>query len=338
MRIAVAGGGCGLGCLLASQISRAKSAHNVLVLSRTPKPIYESLDIQVQIVDYFNPESLQYALRGVDLVISTVSGREQINLILAAGEGTVRHFVPAEFEGKLWQRPPRDGSTAGESALAWLQTFQNRNLMKYTVFSCGVLMEIFHPLGLGSFDMGFRAGVSHPNSYLINLPEATAEYAVQNAQGQPPGSICLTSVYDLVHFVVLALELGLDAWPREFTLRGDRLSVQELVETYGSARNGKLTPPCPKLVGRGQTNEFLYLVFYPAVTFSYVAQVYSSAQLYLTYYSQSGNELKAGYYRRLMATADGRYDFQEATLNETLQNNHMMDFVPMTFAQWLDKI
>ncbi|CAI6100174.1 unnamed protein product [Clonostachys chloroleuca] len=312
MRIAVAGGG-GLGCLLASQISRAKSAHNVLVLSRTPKPIYESLDIQVQIVDYFIPESLQYALRGVDLVISTVSGREQINLILAAGEGTVRHFVPAEFEGKLWQRPPWDGSTAGASAhaLALLQTFENRNLMKYTVFSCGVLMEIFHPLGLGSFDIGFRAGVSHPGSYLLNVPEATAEYAGQNAQGQPPSSICLTSVYDLVHFVVLALELGLDAWPREFTLRGDRLSVQELVETYGIARN---------------------------VTFSYVAQVYSSAQLFLTYYSQNRDELKAGYYRRLMATADGRYDFQEATLNETLQNNHMMDFVPMTFAQWLDKI
>lgn len=214
-------------------------------------------------MDYFIPESLQYALRGVDLVISTVSGREQINLILAAGEGTVRHFVPAEFEGKLWQRPPWDGSTAGASAhaLALLQTFENRNLMKYTVFSCGVLMEIFHPLGLGSFDIGFRAGVSHPGSYLLNVPEATAEYAGQNAQGQPPSSICLTSVYDLVHFVVLALELGLDAWPREFTLRGDRLSVQELVETYGIARNGKLAPPCPKLVGRSQTNEFLYLVF-----------------------------------------------------------------------------
>uniref|UniRef100_A0A8H7NFT6 NAD(P)-binding domain-containing protein n=1 Tax=Bionectria ochroleuca TaxID=29856 RepID=A0A8H7NFT6_BIOOC len=185
MRIALAGDG-GLGYLLASQISRAKSAHNVLVLSRTPKPIYESLDIQVQIVDYFNPESLQYALRGVDLVISTVSGREQINLILAAGEGTVRHFVPAEFEGKLWQRPPWDGSTAGSSAeyaLALLQTFENRNLMKYTVFSCGVLMEIFHPLGLGSFDMGFRAGVS--GSFLLNIPEATAEYVAQNAQGQP---------------------------------------------------------------------------------------------------------------------------------------------------------
>jgi hypothetical protein len=290
-------------------------------------------------VDYFNPESLQYALQGVDLVISTVSGREQINLILAAGEGTVRHFVPAEFEGKLWQRPPWDGSTAGSAhALALLETFENRNLMKCTVFSCGVLMEIFHPLGLGSFDMGFRAGVSTPGSFLLDVAEATAEYVAQNAQGQPPSSICLTSVYDLVHFVVLALELGLDAWPREFTLRGDRLSVQELVETYGSARNGKLTPPCPVLVGRGKTNEFLYLVFYPAVTFSYVAQGYSSAQLFLTYYSQSRDEVKAGYYRRLMATADGRYDFQEATLNETLQNNHMMDFVPMTFAQWLDKI
>ncbi|VUC37454.1 unnamed protein product [Clonostachys rosea] len=289
------------------------SAHNVLVLSRTPKPIYDSLDIQVQIVNYFNPESLQYALRGVDLVISTVSGREQINLILAAGQGTVRHFVPAEFEGKLYQRPPWDGRTAGVSAhaLALLDSFKLQNLMRYTVFSCGVLMEIFHPLGLGSFDIGFRAGVSHPNSYLLNVAEATAEYAEQNAQGQPPSRICLTSVYDLVRFVVLALELGLDAWPREFTLRGDRLSVQELVQRYSFARN---------------------------VTFNHIPSDYSSSQFFLTYYSQNQDEVKAGYYRRLMATADGRYDFQEATLNETLQNSGMMDFVPMNFAQWLDKI
>jgi hypothetical protein len=55
----------------------------------------------VVVVDYDNQTDLLYALRGTDLVISTISGSPQINLIDAASRAEVRRFVPSEFEGNL---------------------------------------------------------------------------------------------------------------------------------------------------------------------------------------------------------------------------------------------
>jgi hypothetical protein len=55
----------------------------------------------VVVVDYDSQTDLLYALRGTDLVISTVSGSSQINLIDAASRAEVRRFVPADFEGQF---------------------------------------------------------------------------------------------------------------------------------------------------------------------------------------------------------------------------------------------
>ena len=54
-------------------------------------------------------EDLWYILQGVDLVISTIAGNEQLNLIDAARQARVRVFVPSEFEGDLKHRPENDG-------------------------------------------------------------------------------------------------------------------------------------------------------------------------------------------------------------------------------------
>ncbi len=53
------------------------------------------------VVDYDSQADLLYALRGTDLVISTISGSPQINLIDAASRAEVRRFVPADFEGNF---------------------------------------------------------------------------------------------------------------------------------------------------------------------------------------------------------------------------------------------
>ena len=155
MRIAIAGGG-GLGYLLASQLSQAPSAYNIMVLSRTvslvrrcqheseltikARPEYTSLDVQVQVVDYASKDSLTYALQGIDLVISTVSGPEQLSLISAAGHARVRLFVPSEFEGSLGHRPA-SALRETQRAIDALRQVSRSTRMRYTVFSCGLFME-----------------------------------------------------------------------------------------------------------------------------------------------------------------------------------------------------
>lgn len=71
----------------------------------------------------------------------------------------------------------------------------------------------------------------------MNLRIETAEYAPKDARGKTV-RVCLVSVYDLAKFVVAAIDHGPSNWPREFTLRGDRLSVEDLVKTCSWVANG----------------------------------------------------------------------------------------------------
>lgn len=109
--------------------------------------------------------------------------------------------------------------------------------MRYTVFSCGLLMERFAPGGIQSYNIGAGSGLSGPNDYLVNIAEATAEIVEANAQGRP-AQVALTSVYDLALFIAAAIELGPGNWPREFRLRGDHMTLRELVNTCSIVRGG----------------------------------------------------------------------------------------------------
>ncbi|KAK5987175.1 hypothetical protein PT974_11295 [Cladobotryum mycophilum] len=311
MRIAVAGGR-GLGFLLATELAQATNAYNVVVLSRSARPEFDPFDVQVHVVDYHDHGSLGYALQGVDLVISTISGNEQLNLIDASGRGRVRVFVPSEFEGSLNRRPSRnDPLDRGSSqALALLRQWAESSRMKYTVFSCGVFMERFHPYGLGSFDIGYGSSASGPGDFLVNLSTATAEFPDRDSKGHSV-RVCLTSVYDVVRFVVAAVDIGPSRWPREFTMCGDRLAVRDLVSACSSAANTAVTKH---------------------------VQQHAELQAYLTYYAQLGDFDKVAYYQRLLATANGRYDFSQATLNETVNRSSHVDVQPVTFSIWLANI
>lgn len=167
-----------------------------------------------------------------------------MNLIIAAGDSNVRHFVPSEFQGSLSHRTQNDPLDRGSAqVMELLRHLKEKKRMGYTVFSCGIFMETFHPQGLGGYlGVGYGTNVANPGSFLLDMNSATAEYAERNAKGRSV-RVCLTSVHDLVRFIVAAVDLGPGSWPKEYTLRGDRMTVRDLVGTCSLACNGKAHAP-----------------------------------------------------------------------------------------------
>lgn len=265
MRIAIAGGG-GFAWILAGEI--AHTASTVLVLStrvsrqlilatnreltrKQEHPEFEPLGAQVAVVDYSDVEGLRYTLQGVELVISTISGDPQLNLIEAARSARVRTFVPSEFEGALVGRPTTNDpfSRGSEAALGLLQQWPQSNspphAMRYTVFSCGVFYERFGPGGLALLNISTGPNVHNAGDYLVNVGNATAEIVEFDAHGMPV-VVSMTSVYDVARFVAAAIEMGPNDWPTEFRMRGDQLTVRDIFRACSSVRNSM----------------FIYLVFF----------------------------------------------------------------------------
>lgn len=176
-------------------------------------------------------------------MISTISGAEQLNLIDAARRARVRCFVPSEFEGSISRRPPagtdpfdNDSSTALEQLRHWSQSRQHS--MKYTVFSCGVFYERFAPGGLQAYNMGVTCRIRNQGDYMIDVGQGVAEVPEATPQGRPITMI-LTSAVDVARFVAAAVELGIETWPREWKMRGARLTTQRLHEICSEVRGGE---------------------------------------------------------------------------------------------------
>lgn len=199
-------------------------------------------DVQLAVVDFASVEELRYALQGVDLLISTISGVEQLNLIDAARRARVRVFVPSEFEGPVSHRPADDPLDRGSHAALdllrqWSQSKPNG--MQYTVFSCGLFMERFGPGGLQAYNLGASTGVQNSNDYVVDISQAAGEIIETSPSGRPV-QVVLTSVYDVARFVAAAIELGPNSWPREFKMKGDQMTLRDLVATCSNVRGGKV--------------------------------------------------------------------------------------------------
>lgn len=163
-----------------------------------------ALGYQVVVINYDNQDDLRFTLRGIDLVISTVSGNPQINLMDAAAHSDVRRFVPAEFEGPPSRRPRNDPLDRGRAAcLDRLRHWSRhpRHRMLYTVFCCGVFYERFARGGLGSLGIGASSNVYMQGSYLMDVETNTAEVVETNFAGHPI-YLSLTSVYDVCHHIL----------------------------------------------------------------------------------------------------------------------------------------
>ncbi len=100
-------------------------------------------------------------------------------------------------------------------------------------------MERFHPLGIGSYSMGVGEGVDSVGSYLMDVNSGVVNCAEYDSKGKAV-KLCLTSVSDLVKFVIAAVDLGPSNWPKEYRLRGDRMTIKDIVDSVTEVRGGTL--------------------------------------------------------------------------------------------------
>lgn len=198
-------------------------------------------------MDYESQEDLRYSLQGIDLVISTVSGNNQINLIDAAANTRVRRFVPSEFEGPPSHQRPNDALDRGKAAARErLRYWSRRTDMRSTVFSCGVFYERFAHGGLASLGVGYSTNVYYQGTYLMDIERGTAEITEKNSAGRSI-YISMTSVYDLGRFLAAAIELGPREWPSEYRMSGDRKTVAEILSCAEAVRGICPCPSCQAL-------------------------------------------------------------------------------------------
>ena len=187
------------------------------------KPDLTARGWTVLVVNYRNETDLQYHLAGADLVISMVTGNDQLLMIDAALKAGVARFIPAEFAGVSEKRP---------AALDRGQRFARLRLrshveegMSFTLISCGIFYERFAPLGLSGQGIGNVSGINREGDYLMNIRTMRAQ--VPHDSSQRPAMICMTAMEDVAKFIVAALDLP--QWPSELRICGQRLNVSDVV-------------------------------------------------------------------------------------------------------------
>ncbi|KAK2796001.1 hypothetical protein FQN51_009546 [Onygenales sp. PD_10] len=297
IKIAIAGTS-GLAQYIAHFIS-TQTYHQFIFLSRNNNPGLTSRGWQVIKVDYSSNSQLQYALTGVDTVISTISGQAELALIDAAAQVHVRRFVPSEFEGGLSSRPAANILDRGNSSsLARLEHYQKYG-MQYAVFACGIFYERFAPGGMAAFQLGNGTYISGEGDYLMNVRMMTADIPYFNAAGGTV-RVCLTSAQDVARYVVAALDLP--HWTTEFRIYGDRMALSDIVQTAEIIRG---------------------------VQFNKTICSDESLQNSLEYAKASGNTLQQWRLHHLMATTAGCYDFGSPNLQP------YVSVIPQRFRDWL---
>ncbi|KAK5135869.1 hypothetical protein LTR08_004518 [Meristemomyces frigidus] len=257
---------------------------------------------QVAVVDYSNPQSLQYALRGIDTVISTVMGPNQIELIKAAVAVRVRRFAASEFEGLPDSQPDGPLDRGRSVARQWLTHY--RQHLQTTTFVCGILYERFQPGGLQQSLIGLTSSLAREGDYIMNCRTMAAQVPYYDANNVPNVTICLTAAEDVGRFVAKAIDMP--RWPEVLTMYGQRVAVRDLVQLVQQFR-GRLFNP---------------------VQWHTLASLRSSLQLAVAR-GDADSQLQL---HALIATAEGRYDFVQ-TENDSL-NHRFPDVRPITFGDW----
>lgn len=147
-------------------------------------------------------------------------------LIEAAAATHVRRFVPSEFGGPPALRPRNDFlDNQRRAALVRLHQLEASG-MRFTIFTCGILYERFAPGGLAASQIATESVIAHEGSYLMDFRRRTAQIPFHGPSGNVP-QICMTSARDVARFVTAALDLP--TWPREFRMRGDQMTVRDVI-------------------------------------------------------------------------------------------------------------
>jgi len=195
------------------------------------------------VVDYDQPESLAYILKGVDVVISTIGSDAQLALVEAAADAHVRHFIPSAFSGPEQCTAQRSEREAWQNLMSLLQHHEVKSCMRYTLFTCGAFYERFGPGGLSSLQISTfnnrHSAIGEEGSLLIDIRLGKATIPVKS--GIEELSICMTSARDVARYVVATIQAyeDMSTWPREFKFHTERLTMSELV-AIGSRVRGTL--------------------------------------------------------------------------------------------------
>lgn len=263
------------------------------------------------------------------MVISTVSGAPQINLIDAAANSGVRRFVPAEFEGAPGHRPrharhdPLDRGKAAslERLRHWAN--QRRCVMKFTIFTCGVFYERFAHGGLAAVGVGASTGYNHQGAYLLDIENRTAEIVARTSSSgrDIPIYISLVSLNDVGRFVAAAIEHDPMAWPGELRMAGERRSLSEIVQWAESIKGG---------------SSILLVFIFRKYELTHQGTLFTTDVIqagdlqahieHADFYQQYD---KLNRMHELQATEKGRYDFENPNLNA------LVDVEPTSFWDWL---
>ena len=186
-------------------------------------------------MSYEDSACLQYALRGTNLVISTIPGDAQLALIDAARRTpSIRRFIPSEFEGKLSSRPVHDPLDLRN--IAGAITLLQSHRLPYTVLTCGLFYERFGPGGLGAYGMGAHcAGAS--SAFLVDIGAGAADVVERDRDGKDV-VVVMTSMADVARYVAAMIEMagveGMRSWPQEVRVRGDAMTISTLLDVCQS--------------------------------------------------------------------------------------------------------
>jgi uncharacterized protein YbjT (DUF2867 family) len=230
VKVAVAGGSSGIGLYIVEAIVQ-NGEHEVVVLSRKASvPHLAALGVTVHAVSYDDPASLAMALRGVHTVISTINGLDagsmvgpQLALLDAAVTAGARRFAPSEFV--FANRSGADVPIELYKLRLPVAEAARASGLEYTLFQNGLLMNY---LASGT------AGTGHmrPLRFIFD---------VENCKATIPGDgsmpFVMTRVEDIGQFV--AASLGLEKWPEQSEMRGDRKTLKEILALAEAVR-GKL--------------------------------------------------------------------------------------------------
>ena len=146
--------------------------------------------------------------------------------------------MPSEFEGSPSVRPQQDVFDNGRrQAITRLRQLGPSGL-NFTVVTCGIFYERFAPGGMRSLQIGLRDAIGDEGQYIMDFRRMTAQCLYYNSAGQPV-FVCMTSARDVARLLVAALSLN--AWPREFRMCGERMTVANIV-AIGEQSRGSSTP------------------------------------------------------------------------------------------------
>ena len=174
-------------------------------------------------MNYSDETALEYYLAGVDMVISMVSGNDQLLMIDAALKAGVARFVPAEFAGLSDRRPQE--LDHGQRLARFRLIHNVEEGMNYTLLSCGVLYERFGPGGLTAVNMGHVSERNGEGDFFMSVQNLRAQIPLDSSQR--PAMVCMTSGDDVAKFLVAALDNP--KWPNQFRMCGQRLNIAEVV-------------------------------------------------------------------------------------------------------------